>query len=72
MTATPKIPDVSNLSFEEALTELESLVGQLENGQASLDDAISAYTKGVALKKHCQTRLDEAKLKIEQLSPQEQ
>jgi exodeoxyribonuclease VII small subunit len=71
MTKENAKEDVNALSFEDALTKLENLVGQLENGKASLDEAIEAYTQGVALKNHCQKRLDEAKLKVEQLTPQE-
>ena len=55
------------MSFEEALVELEAIVGRLERGQGTLDDAISAYERGSNLKKHCQKKLDEARMKVEKI-----
>jgi exodeoxyribonuclease VII small subunit len=45
--------DISTLSFEDALAALEAIVRNLESGQQKLEDAISAYERGAALKKHC-------------------
>ena len=59
--------DLKNLSFEAALSELENIVGQLESGDVSLDKAIDAYARGMALKAHCQARLEEARLRVEQI-----
>ena len=47
------------MSFEDALRELEAIVETLEQGRGSLDDAIAAYERGAALKKHCQKKLEE-------------
>ena len=58
---------VDALSFEQALMELEAIVDQLEGGTVSLDKAIDAYARGMSLKQHCQTRLEEARLKVEQI-----
>ena len=55
------------LSFEEALRQLEEIVTVLERGDVSLDQAIAAYEKGTALKAHCQKRLEEARLKVEKI-----
>ena len=55
------------LSFEEALKELEEIVVNLEKGDISLDDAIKAYEKGSLLKEQCEKRLNEAKLKVEEI-----
>lgn len=55
------------LSFEAALKELESIVDQLERGEVSLDDAVAAYERGSELKKQCQARLDEARLKVDKI-----
>ena len=49
------------------MKELEEIVERLENGQGSLEDAISAYERGSLLKKHCQSKLDEARLKVEKI-----
>ena len=60
--------EIAAMSFEEALAELEGIVRQLEGGQGKLDDAISAYERGAALKKHCEQKLSEAKAKIEKIT----
>lgn len=57
--------DIEKLSFEEALQQLEVIVRDLEGGRIKLDDAVQAYEKAVALKKHCEARLKAAQLKIE-------
>lgn len=64
---TDKTTTVDVLSFEAALAELEQIVGRLESGQGSLDDAIKAYERGSDLKKHCQKKLDEARMKVEKI-----
>jgi exodeoxyribonuclease VII small subunit len=58
---------VDGLSFEAALAELEQIVGRFEGGQGSLDDAIKAYERGSDLKRHCQNKLDEARMKVEKI-----
>lgn len=55
------------LSFEDALSELEAIVEKLEDGAVDLDKAIDAYARGMYLKQHCQARLEEARLKVEQI-----
>lgn len=57
----------AELSFEQALRELERIVGQLESGEVPLDHAISLYEQGDALRKLCQARLDAAQARIEQV-----
>ena len=61
-------PDIAKMSFEDALEELETIVRALEEGKAKLDDAISSYERGAALKAHCEARLREAKAKVEKIS----
>ena len=60
--------NLDRLSFEEALSQLEAIVDQLERGDVSLDKAIDAYSRGMALRGHCQARLEEARLKVEQIN----
>jgi exodeoxyribonuclease VII small subunit len=60
--------DFENLSFEDALKELEAVVRSLEDGQGSLDNAISAYEKGIKLKAFCEEKLNAAKLRIEKIT----
>jgi exodeoxyribonuclease VII small subunit len=59
--------DVSALSFEDALAELEAIVRRLEEGSAKLDEAISAYERGVVLKRHCEAKLQEAQSRVEKI-----
>lgn len=60
--------DVSTLSFEEALKQLESIVARLESGDASLDESIGLYTRGDALRAQCEARLKDAQARIEKIS----
>jgi exodeoxyribonuclease VII small subunit len=56
--------DVSALSFEEALAELERIVRSLEGGQQKLEDAILAYERGTALRRHCEAKLMEVEGRV--------
>ncbi|MBV8524048.1 MAG: exodeoxyribonuclease VII small subunit [Acetobacteraceae bacterium] len=56
--------DVSTLSFEEALAELDQIVRSLEGGQQKLEDAITAYERGAALRRHCEAKLAEAEARV--------
>lgn len=56
---------VSEMSFEEALRGLEEIVTRLERGDVPLDQSITLYERGAALKKHCETRLSEAQMRVE-------
>ena len=63
-----KIPeDISKLSFEKALAELEEIVDSLERGSVDLEKSIEHYTRGSLLRLHCQSKLDEAVLKLEEI-----
>jgi len=55
---------VNEMSFEEAMSELESVVGQLERGDVPLEASISLYERGAALKKRCEAKLKEAEEKV--------
>ena len=61
-------PDITKLSFEEALEQLEEIVSKLEDGSINLEESIEEYTRGVHLKNHCETKLKEATLKVEQIT----
>lgn len=56
------------MSFEDALSELERIVRQLEDGRGKLDEAISSYERGTALKRHCETKLREAQAKVDRIT----
>lgn len=63
-----KVPaDMRNLSFEDALEQLEEIVRKLESGSEDLDDAIASYTRGVQLRRRCEERLTDAKAKIDKI-----
>ena len=61
-------PDIGKMSFEKALEELKEIVSKLESGEGRLDEAIEAYERGAALKRHCEVKLREAQEKIEKIS----
>ncbi len=65
---TDDIPaDIRKLSFEKALGDLEDLVQRLETGQVSLDQSIELYTRGTRLKQHCETKLRDAKERVDKI-----
>jgi exodeoxyribonuclease VII small subunit len=59
-----KAADVGHMSFEDALAELEQIVRGLEGGQQKLEDAITAYERGAALRRHCEAKLAEAEARV--------
>lgn len=59
-----KALDVSQMSFEDALAELEQIVRGLEGGQQKLEDAITAYERGASLRRHCEAKLAEAEARV--------
>ncbi len=54
-------------NFEKALTDLETLVEDMEQGNLSLEDSLKRFEKGIALSTECQQALQNAELKIKQL-----
>jgi exodeoxyribonuclease VII small subunit len=60
-------PDIAKLGFEDALKQLEDIVRDLESGKGKLEDAITSYERGAALKQHCERKLAEAQMKIEKI-----
>ena len=63
--AAAPLPD--DLSFEDALSRLESIVQRLESGQAPLEESIALYEEGARLKAHCENRLKAAQLRVEKI-----
>ena len=62
------LKDISKLSFEQAMKELEDVVAKLENGQVPLEDSIKLYEMGNDRKKHCEQKLKEAEEKVSQIT----
>jgi exodeoxyribonuclease VII small subunit len=59
--------NITEMSFEEALKALEEVVRRLEGGEVPLDESITLYERGEALRKHCKARLDAAQARIEKI-----
>jgi exodeoxyribonuclease VII small subunit len=64
MTDTP----TAEMSFEQAMSELEQVVSNLERGDVALEHSITLYARGAELKKHCETKLKEAEEKVAALT----
>lgn len=60
--------DGTELSFEEALAQLESIVEKIEGGEVGLEGALAEYERGVGLLKRCREVLERAEQKVEELS----
>ena len=65
MADTPQ--PIADMSFEDALRELETIVERLERGDAALEDSIAIYQRGAALKAHCEGKLRDAQLKVDKI-----
>ena len=59
--------NIAAMSFEDALRTLEDVVRRLEGGEVPLDESLTLYERGEALRKHCQARLDAAQARIEKI-----
>ncbi len=57
-------PPVAEMTFEQAMADLEQVVTQLERGDVALEDSIALYERGAELKKHCETKLKQAEEKV--------
>ena len=58
---------IEEMSFEEAMAELEQVVAKLESGQAPLDQSIDLYERGAKLKERCEGRLKDAELRVNKI-----
>ena len=59
--------EVSALSFEQAVAELDSIIQRLEAGQIDLEEAVNVYSRGTELSRHCSTLLDRTEATITHL-----
>lgn len=60
--------DIAEMTFERALKELESIVGKLERGDVELEESITIYERGEALRDHCDRLLKAAEARVEKLT----
>lgn len=69
MTQEPDAaPDIATMPFEQAMQELERIVGDLEKGAVSLDESVKLYARGKALQARCETLLADAEARIEKIT----
>ena len=61
------MPPISDLTYEQALAELEAAVAALESDQHTLEEVIALFERGQALAKHCAALLEQAELKVTQV-----
>jgi exodeoxyribonuclease VII small subunit len=66
--ATRDNSDIAGLSFEQALKELEQIVGKLERGDVELEPSIALYERGEALRAHCEQLLRRIEAKVEKIT----
>ncbi|MTH62779.1 exodeoxyribonuclease VII small subunit [Paracoccus shanxieyensis] len=60
--------EIENMSFEEAMRELEATVGKLEHGEATLEESIALYERGAKLRAHCDKVLRAAEERVEKIT----
>jgi len=68
MAKSSSASDISTLSFEDALKELETIVDRLEKGDVALEASISIYERGEALRAHCDKLLRSAEARVEKIT----
>ena len=68
MGETTDYADIKDMSFEQALKELEAIVDRLEKGDVELEASIQIYERGEALKAHCDALLRKAEAKVEKIA----
>ena len=66
-TEKNKLKNPQDMTFEEALRELETVVQSLEDGKTPLENAIDSYERGAALKQRCDVLLQNARLKVKEI-----
>lgn len=67
MADKAELPDIKDMTFEQALKELEQIVARLERGDVDLEASIAEYERGEALKAHCDALLKRAEAKVEKI-----
>ena len=68
MAMARPLAEITDMSFERALKELESIVERLEKGAVELEESIAIYERGEALREHCDRLLKQAEAKVEKLT----
>jgi len=68
MSKEPAKAAVADLPFEQAMQELEQIVGELEKGQVSLDESVALYARGRSLQERCEKLLTQAEARVEKIT----
>ncbi|MBV6394805.1 MAG: Exodeoxyribonuclease 7 small subunit [Anaerolineales bacterium] len=68
MPKPPAQKNIQDLSYEDALAELETIADSLEEGEQKLEDSLALFERGQLLMKHCAALLEAAELKVSQLT----
>jgi exodeoxyribonuclease VII small subunit len=63
------LPDPQEMSYEQAIAELESINERIERGEIGLEESLAAYRRGVALAKRCNSILDSAEQDLKKMKP---
>ncbi len=63
-----ELKNIEDMSFEEALHELEQIVRRIDTGGETLELAVKSFERAILLKKCCESRIEDAKMKIEQIT----
>jgi exodeoxyribonuclease VII small subunit len=66
--SAPLQDDIAQMPFEKAMAELEQIVQRLEAGRVDLEESITIYERGEALKKRCEALLKQAEARIEKIT----
>jgi exodeoxyribonuclease VII small subunit len=59
--------DISSMSFEDAMKELESILNRIDMGEEKLENAVSSFERAALLRNHCEKQLESARLRIEKV-----
>jgi len=68
MSKEPAKAAVADLPFEQAMQELEQIVGELEKGLVSLDESVALYARGRGLQERCEKLLTQAEARVEKIT----
>ena len=68
--AAPLDPQVAAMGYEEAIEELEAIIGRMEKGETTLEESLREYARGDALVRRCRQVLDQAEQRIESIAGQ--
>ena len=66
--AEPNNTDIKKLTFERAIEELETIVKRLEEGKVPLEESVTIYERGEALKRRCDELLRQAEARVEKIT----